>query len=142
MAAVVVLGLGLGAATVTVSVIDAVFVRPLPFPEPDRIFNVVAYGDGPGPTIAHTQAVVALARDHSQAFSALAGIRATPGVNLANDHGSSFVRSLMVTAGFFRVFGGDPARAHVTDHADDLAHRIRIPCVAAVRHDSTASRPA
>ena len=131
MAAVVVLGLGLGAATVTVSVIDAVFVRPLPFPEPDRIFNVVAYGDGPGPTIAHTQAAVALARGHSQAFSALAGIRATPGVNLANDHGSSFVRSLMVTAGFFRVFGVEPqlGRAFLPEDETDpstvvLSHAV------------------
>ena len=66
--AVVVLGFGLGAATVMVSAINAVFVRPLPFPEPDRILNVVAYGDGPSSTIVHPQAVVALARDNSQAF--------------------------------------------------------------------------
>ena len=131
MAAVVVLGLGLGAATVTVSVIDAVFVRPLPFPEPDRIFSVVAYGDGPGPRIAHTQAAVALTRDHSQAFSALAGIRATPGVNLASDHGSSFVRSLMVTAGYFRVFGVEPrlGRAFLPEDETDpstvvLSHAV------------------
>ena len=108
IAAVVVLGLGLGAATVMVSVINAVFVRPLPFPEPDRIFNVVVYEGGPSPTIAHPQAAVALTRDHSQAFSALAGIRGTPGVNLASDRGSVFVPSLRVTAGFFRVFGIEP----------------------------------
>ena len=108
IAAVVVLGLGLGAATVMVGVINAVFVRPLPFPEPDRIFNVVSYGVGPGPNPFQTPAVVALARDHSRAFSALAGIRETPGVNLASDRGSTFVRSIMVTAGFFRVFGVDP----------------------------------
>ena len=70
MAAVLVLGLGLGAATVMVSVIDAVFVRPLPFPEPDRIFNVVGYGGGPRPGTFHPPATVALVRDHSQAFSA------------------------------------------------------------------------
>ena len=106
--AVVVLGLGLGAATVMVSVINAMFVRPLPFPEPDRIFNVVVYAGGPSPTIAHSQAAVAFARDHSQAFSALAGIRGTPGVNLASDRGSAYVRSLTVTAGYFPVFGIEP----------------------------------
>ena len=131
MAAVVVLGLGLGAATVMVSVINAVFVRPLPFPEPDRIFNVVVYGDGPSPSIAHTQAAVALTRDHSRAFSALSGIRTTPGVNLASDHGSSFVRSLMVTAGFFRVFGIEPrlGRAFLPEDETDpstvvLSHAV------------------
>ena len=131
VSAVVVLGLGLGAATVMASVINAVFVRPLPFPEPDRIFNVVVYGDGPGPAIAHTQGVVALARDHSRAFSALSGIRSTPGVNLASDHGSSYVRSLMVTAGFFRVFGIDPrlGRAFLPEDETDsstvvLSHAV------------------
>ena len=108
ISAVIVLGLGLGAATVMVSVINAVFVRPLPFPEPDRIFNVVVYGAGPSPTVVHSQAEVAFTRDHSQAFSALAGIRTTPGVNLASARGSAYVRSLMVTAGYFRVFGIEP----------------------------------
>ncbi len=121
IAAVLVLGLGLGAATVMVGVINAVFVRPLPFPEPDRIFNVVSYGVGPGPNPFQTPAVVALARDHSRAFSALAGIRETPGVNLASDRGSTFVRSIMVTAGFFRVFGVDPRLGRTFVRDDETA---------------------
>jgi len=108
VSAVVVLGLGLGAATVMVSVIHAVFVRPLPFPDPDRIFNVVMHEGGPSPSVVHPQAAVAFTRDHSVAFSALAGIRPSPGVNLASDRGSMYVRNLRVTAGFFRVFGIDP----------------------------------
>ena len=119
--AVVVLGLGLGAATVMVGVINAVFVRPLPFPEPDRIFNVVSYGTGPGPNSFQTPAAVALTRDHSRAFSALAGIRETPGVNLASDRGSTFVRSIMVTAGFFRVFGVDPRLGRTFVRDDETA---------------------
>ena len=121
IAAVVVLGLGLGAATVMVGVINAVFVRPLPFPEPDRIFNVVAYGVGPGPNPFHVPATVALTRDHSRAFSALAGIRETPGVNLADDRGSTFVRSIMVTAGFFRVFGVEPQLGRTFVRDDETA---------------------
>ena len=121
VAAVVVLGLGLGAATVMVGVINAVFVRPLPFPEPDRIFNVVTYGVGPAPNPFQTPAAVALTRDHSQAFSALAGIRETPGSNLASDRGSTFVRSIMVTAGFFRVFGVDPRLGRTFVRDDETA---------------------
>ena len=129
--AVLVLGLGLGAATVMVSVINAVFVRPLPFPEPDRILNVVVFGDGPSPTIYHPQAVVALARDSSQAFAALAGSRETSGVSLASHHGSTHARSLMVTAGFFRVYGIEPqlGRAFVREDENDpsvvvLSHAV------------------
>ncbi len=106
VSAVVVLGLGLGAATV-ISVINAVFVRPLPFPEPDRIVSVVRYQPS-GVAGSHSQAAVALARDHSRAFSALAGIGVSPGVNLASDRGSAYIRNVEVTAGFFRVLGVEP----------------------------------
>ena len=107
VSAVIVLGLGLGAATVMVSVINAVFVRPLPFPQPDRIVSVVRYQPS-GVVDAHSQAAVALTRDQSRAFSALAGIGVSPGVNLASDHGTAYIRNLEVTAGFFRVFGVEP----------------------------------
>ena len=130
VSAVVVLGLGLGAATVMVSVINAVFVRPLPFPDPDRIVSVVRYRPS-GPTSAHSQAAVAHSREHSRAFSALAGIGPSPGANLASDGGSAYVRNLEVTAGFFRVFGVEPqmGRAFVLDDEADpstvvLSHAV------------------
>ena len=44
LSAILILGLGLGAVTAIGSVINAVFLRPLPFPEADRIVNVVRYG--------------------------------------------------------------------------------------------------
>ena len=124
------LGLGLGAATVMVSVINAVFVRPLPFPEPDRIVSVVRYQQS-GVYANHSQAAVAHARDNSGAFSTLAGIRSSPGVNLASDRGSRYIRNLEVTAGFFRVLGVEPhlGRAFVRDDETDpstvvLSHTV------------------
>ena len=79
---VVVLGLGLGAATAIASVVNAMFLRPLPYPEPGRIVNVVAYGPS-GPVPVLPQAGIALLRDRSRAFSTLAGTGWSPGVNLA-----------------------------------------------------------
>lgn len=107
VSAVVVLGLGLGAATVMVSVINAAFVRPLPFPDPDRIVAVV-YRHPTGASAGHSQAAVAWAREHSRAFSALAGIGVSPGVNLASDRGSAYILNEEVTADFFRVLGVEP----------------------------------
>ena len=117
---VVVLGLGLGAATAIASVVNAMFLRPLPFPEPDRIVNVVVYGPS-GPVSVLPQAGIALLRDRSRAFSSLAGISGSPGVNLASDHGSAYIRNLVVTAGYFRVLGIEPqmGRAFSRDDEDD-----------------------
>ena len=86
-----------------------------------------------GPTDGHSQAAVAHARDHSRAFSALAGIGVSPGVNLASDRGSAYVRNLEVTAGFFRVLGVEPqlGRAFVRDDEPDpstvaLSHAVWV----------------
>ena len=124
ISAVVVLGLGLGAAITMLSVINAVFVRPLPFPEPDRIVNVVR--DHPrfgGRNPIQPQRNIAFLREHSGAFSALAGIGISPGVNLVSEQGSTYVRNLAVTAGYFRVLGVAPrlGRAFTRDDEVDPA---------------------
>ena len=110
VSAVVVHGLGLGAALTMLSVINAVFLRPLPFPEPDRIVNVVR--DHPrfgGLNPIHPQRNIAFLRDNSRAFSALAGIVGfSPGVNLVSEHGSTYFGNLEVTAGFLQVLGVAP----------------------------------
>ena len=116
--AVVVLGLGLGAATVMVSVINAVFIRPLPFPEPERIVSVVEYGPS-GSTASHTQRAVAFMRDRSGTLSVVAGIGTSPGVNLVSDRGATYVRNLEVTAGYFQVFGIEPRLGRTFSRDDE-----------------------
>ena len=118
--AVVVLGLGLGAATVMVSVINAVMIRPLPFPEPDRIVSVVRRQPF-GVNTFHAQGFVAFLRDRSRAFSAAAGIGVSPGVNLVSDAGSTYIDNLEVTSGYFRVFGVQPRLGRVFSRDDEAA---------------------
>ncbi|MYN67166.1 MAG: FtsX-like permease family protein [Acidobacteria bacterium] len=132
ISAVVVLGLGLGAAITMLSVINAVFIRPLPFPEPERVASVVRYQRS-GLTASHQQAAVAFLRDRSRAFSTLAGIGVSPGVNLVSDRGSTYIRNLEVTAGFFQVFGVEPrlGRAFSRDDETDsstviLSHAVWV----------------
>ena len=121
VSAVVVLGLGLGAALTMLSVINAVFLRPLPFPEPDRIVNVVR--DHPrfgGLNPIHPQRNIAFLRDNSRAFSALAGIGFSPGVNLVSEHGSTYIGNLDVTAGFLQVLGVAPRLGRAFSRDDEV----------------------
>ncbi len=120
ISAVVVLGLGLGAATVMASVINAVFIRPLPFPEPERIMSVIYQHPRFGPNPFHPQRSVALLRDRSRAFSMLAGIGVSPGVNLVSEHGSTFISNLEVTAGYFEVLGVRPRLGRGFSRDDEL----------------------
>lgn len=120
ISAVVILGLGLGAATVMFSVINAVFIRPLPFPESDRIVSVVRRQPF-GVNRFHPQGFVASLRDHSRAFSAAAGVGVSPGVNLVSDTGATYIDNLEVTSGYFRVFGVQPRLGRVFSPEDEAA---------------------
>ena len=115
---VVVLGLGLGAAITMATAINAIFVRQLPFPEPDRVVGVVRHLRS-GMTDAHSPALVAFLRDHSQSFSALASIGVSPGVNLTSESGSRHIRDLRVSAGYFEVLGVEPQLGRVFSRDDE-----------------------
>ena len=121
ISAVVVLGLGLGAAITMLSVINAVFIRPLPFPEPDRIVSLVRYDSRfRGINPFHPQRSVAFLRDRGRTLSVLAGIGVSPGVNLVSEHGSTFVRNVEVTAGYFHVFGVAPRLGRAFSRDDEV----------------------
>ena len=121
ISAVLVLGLGLGGATVMVSVINAVFIRPLPFPEPDRIVSVVRYDSRfRGANEFHPQRNVAVLRDRSKAFEALAGIGLSPGINLVSQHGSTFISRVEVTADYFQVFEVAPRLGRAFSRDDEV----------------------
>ena len=131
ISAVVVLGLGLGAAITMLSVINAVFVRPLPFPEPDRIVSVVRQDSRfRGVNQFHPQRSVAFLRDRGRAFSVLAGIGVSPGVNLVSEHGSTYIRNIEVTAGYFQVFGVVPRLGRPFSRDDEAA-----PSTVVLSHD-------
>jgi putative ABC transport system permease protein len=106
---VLTLALGIGANTAIFSVVNAVLLRPLPYPDPERIVRIglrTASDELDDVTVAQ----LAFLRDHgSTVFDAVAGYRGDGTVALEQNRKLEWVNSLAVTDGFFSTLGIAPA---------------------------------
>ena len=107
--AVVTLALGIGANTAIFSIVNAVLLRPLPYPHSERLVRGTWQLET-GEIDAVTALVFEYWKDHTSAFEAVAGYSGiNSGFNLAGGADPERVRGLQVSEGFFRVLGIDPA---------------------------------
>ncbi|MFN2476878.1 MAG: ABC transporter permease [Chthoniobacterales bacterium] len=125
--AVLTLALGIGANSTIFSVVDALLLRPLPFPDPDQL--VVVWGrsstDGSNRDALSFPDYVDL-RDGSKSFTALAAYRWTEGP-LAGSGEMQLLRGVAVTTEIFRVLEVQPmlGRAYTADdHMDGAPYVI------------------
>ena len=107
--AVITLALGIGANTAIFSVVNSILLRPLPFPHPERIVQVLRqFKDGTGSSISAP--LFNYWRDHNQVFDSVSAFDVLPiGFNLAKSGEAERVPGVRVTAGFFNVLGIKPA---------------------------------
>jgi predicted permease len=108
LVAVITLVLGIGANTAIFSVVNAVLLRPLPYPEPERLvhFATMSQEKGLGGA-SFTHQLFAFYLDHNRIFENLAVYNPT-GFNLADSGEPERLRGANVTVDFFRVFGQQP----------------------------------
>jgi putative ABC transport system permease protein len=105
--AVLTLGLGIGANTAVFSVIDAVLLRPLPFPHPERLVTLWERELG-GATMNTSYANFLDWRQRSRTFDAMAVLSYwTP--SIAGSGAPERLEGLRVSRDFFRVLGVRPA---------------------------------
>ncbi len=113
LTAILTLGLAIGANTAVFSLVDAVMLRPLPYPQPDRLalLSLQIYRNGAklGENTSHTGAVWEAIRDQATSVDAavLSGLSAQ--VSLATGDQAIPVVPQRVSAGYFRVLGVAPA---------------------------------
>ena len=127
LVAVLTLALGIGATTAIFSVVSAVLLRPLPFPEADRLLFVGQSFRSGGP-VGTGEPKFLFWREQSQSFEALACYSGFGGArgNLAGGNEAEYVRGLRVSEEFFRVFGTAPVRGRAFTKAEDTPGGERV----------------
>jgi predicted permease len=106
----VTLGLGLGAATAMFTVVDGVLLRPLPYPQPERLVQISTHYEG-GPDYHVIRAAqFRFLQQHSRSFDSFSLMDPAPsGVSLSGRGGPEQVATAFVSADFLRVLGLTPA---------------------------------
>jgi putative ABC transport system permease protein len=115
--AIVTLALGSGANTALFTIVNATLLRPLPYPDSDRIVSVSEMDKG----VDHGAVSVPTFNEWgrtARSFSTLAAYDNTSAV-LGSADGPAVVDGARVTASYFRVFGVDPNRGRVFTAEED-----------------------
>jgi putative ABC transport system permease protein len=119
ISAIVILALGIGANTAVFSLVDAVLLRPLPFPEPQRLM-AVRLTDQSDMFGSFGDADFLAFRDEQKSFSHVAAYAlGQNSFSISTGGEPRRVRGVAVTADFFGTLGILPERGRVFQSQDD-----------------------
>src|SRR5215216_2435078 len=119
LVAVVALALGVGANTAIFSVVNAVLLRPLQYPNAERVVAIQEL-NREGRRVQSTPANFLDWREQTTAFEHMAAIFSRT-ANLASGDGAERVDLAMTSADFFEVFGVRPRAGRFFQPAEEQA---------------------
>jgi putative ABC transport system permease protein len=118
-AVVLMLGLGIGATTALSSVVYGALLKPMPFPEPDRLVQV--WGSIPSrnlPRVSLTEGTFWDLHEINRVFEEYGVLRGTS-FSLTGDGTPQRVTGARVSVGFFRALGVRPIVGRIFEPGDD-----------------------
>jgi putative ABC transport system permease protein len=124
LAALAALALGIGATTAVFSVVNAILLRPFPYPEPDRIvlfMNTSPNGSNPGASpakFAHWRRQTSVVQDASAFRSVI--------VNYTGGDTPEQVNSAQVSHTFFHLLGGTTLLGRAFSAEEDRPNGMRV----------------
>jgi predicted permease len=110
LAAILTMAVGLAATTAVVAVANAVVLRPLPYPKPDRLFRLNASPSDPNASqtlFALSPIELARLQQQAQTLEQIEGLSPTE-MALTTGGGPETLKVGAVSAGFLRMFGLQP----------------------------------
>jgi len=123
--AIVTLALGIGATSAMFSLVDGILLRPLPFPEPQRLFWFrQSYPEKGLADWTLSQENAAMYRDRATDFSAFAAFTSR-GVTLGGERPERLTGEL-TTGQFFKVLGVSPMLGRAYTDEEDAPHKNSV----------------
>jgi hypothetical protein len=120
--AVMTLALGIGANTAIFTVVNAVLLRPLPYPSSEKLMELGRVFPGTREVTSLSEAKFMFLRDHLSSFEA---VTATQGLGsntyLSDANETEYIHGLVVSSDFFRVLGVARQRTGFTKEEDSPA---------------------
>src|SRR5271163_2322118 len=126
--AVLMLALGIGATTAIFSIVEGVLLRPLPFPQPDRLMvlaDIIQGVDIPGSSNEEAGVTIPDIRNYTRdthSFTSLGGYRPT-GYELSILGEPAMVNATRMTGGVFPALGVAPLMGRVFTQQEDDQHQ-------------------
>ncbi len=106
LAAILTLGLGLGASLAVFTLVNAVLLRPLPYPDSERVMAIGRGTADSGQNVSHQD--VDFLRAHVRTCAPIAATVSGSGLNVQLDAGTSYQHDRLVSHHYFPALGIQP----------------------------------